>query len=197
MEYYAIFEDDWPNSMKLTNHGHFQSWDEAADTFDKLFGNANLGSKWKLVKLDDEDRMYHKVIYDLTKSEALVAAMADQDCLYPRSLAYPGGAPRRGLFARVVLVVLLSMALPVGLSIAGPIYYGYTNDPYWRVLIWAAVCTIGGVWFYRNSFTAAFSDAHYSSAIKLANVVAIVLTMGLCFLAGDSAIYFLVRSISN
>ena len=31
---------------------------------------------------------------------------------------------------RVVLVVLLSMALPVALSVAGPIYYGYMNGPY-------------------------------------------------------------------
>jgi len=88
MKYYAIFEDDWPNSMKLTNHGHFQTWDEAADTFDKLFGNAKLGSQWKLLKLDDEDRMYHEVIYDLTKSEALArAAMA---------------GPSRGFFARLI-----------------------------------------------------------------------------------------------
>jgi hypothetical protein len=43
----------------------------------------------------------------------------------------------------VVLVVLLSMALPVALSVVGPIYYGYMNGPYWRVLIWAAACTIG------------------------------------------------------
>ena len=98
---------------------------------------------------------------------------------------------------RVVLVVLLSMALPVVLSVAGPIYYGYINGPYWRVLIWAAVCTIGAIWFYRQSFTAAFSDADYSIAVKLVNVIAIVLVIGLCFLAGDSAIYFLVRSISN
>ena len=98
---------------------------------------------------------------------------------------------------RVVLVVLLSMALPVALSVAGPIYYGYINGPYWRVLIWAAVCAIGAVWFYRQSFTAAFSDADYSTAVKLVNVMAIVFVIGLCFLAGDSAIYFLVRSISN
>jgi hypothetical protein len=98
---------------------------------------------------------------------------------------------------RVVLVVLLSMALPVALSVTGPIYYGYMDGPYWRVLLWAAVCTIGAVWFFRQSFTVAFSDAHYSAAVILVNVIAIVLVIGLCFLAGDSAIYFLVRSISN
>jgi hypothetical protein len=65
---------------------------------------------------------------------------------------------------RVVLLVLFSMALPVALSVAGPIYYGYINGPYWRVLIWAAVCTVGAVWFYRRSFTAAFSDVDYAAA---------------------------------
>jgi hypothetical protein len=98
---------------------------------------------------------------------------------------------------RVVLVVLLSMALPVALSLAGPIYFGYTHGPYWRVLIWAAVCTVGAVWFYRRSFTAAFSDADYSPAVKAGNIIAIVLVMGLCFVAVNSVIYFLVRSISN
>ena len=98
---------------------------------------------------------------------------------------------------RVVAVVLLGMALPVALSIAGPIYYGYTNGPYWCVLIWAAVCTVGTVWLYRHSFKAAFGDGDYSAAVKLGNVIAIVIVMGLLFVGGDTAIYFLVRSISN
>jgi hypothetical protein len=98
---------------------------------------------------------------------------------------------------RVVLVVFLSMALPVLLSLTGPIYYGYANGPYWRVLIWAGGCTVASLWFFRRSFTAAFSDAPYSVAIKLVNVIAIVIAMGLCFLAGDSIAYFVVRSISN
>jgi hypothetical protein len=91
----------------------------------------------------------------------------------------------------------LAMALPVVLSLGGPVYYGYTDGPYSRVLIWAAVCTVGATWFYRRSFTAAFSDGDYSAAVKAANVFAIIAFMGLCFVAGDSAAYFLVRSISN
>jgi hypothetical protein len=94
-------------------------------------------------------------------------------------------------------VTFLAMALPVALSLAGPIYYGYTNGPYWRVLIWAGACTVGGIWLYRHSFTAAFSDAPYSFAEKLVNVTAIIVVMGLCFLAGDSVAYFVVRSFSN
>jgi hypothetical protein len=49
----------------------------------------------------------------------------------------------------------------------------------------------------RPTFTVAFSDAPYSSAVKLLNIVAIIVAMGLCFLAGDSAAYFIVRAISN
>lgn len=98
---------------------------------------------------------------------------------------------------RAILVALLSMALPVGLSLAGPIYYGYINGPYWRVLIWAAVCTVGALWFYRREFSAAFGDGPYSLPVKLFNTVLIVVFMGLCIVAGDSAAYFIVRAISN
>jgi heme/copper-type cytochrome/quinol oxidase subunit 2 len=95
-----------------------------------------------------------------------------------------------------MFVVLLTIALPVALSLAGPIYDGYANAPYLSVLIWAGVCTIMSCWFYRRSFTVAFSDAPYSSAVKLLNIVAIIVAMGLCFLAGDSAAYFIVLAIS-
>jgi hypothetical protein len=49
-------------------------------------------------------------------------------------------------------VTFLAMALPVALSLAGPIYYGYTNGPYWRVLIWAGACTVGGSTFVHCGF---------------------------------------------
>jgi hypothetical protein len=42
----------------------------------------------------------------------------------------------------VFRVAILSMLPPVVLSALGPIYYGYTRSPYWRVLVWASVCTI-------------------------------------------------------
>lgn len=98
---------------------------------------------------------------------------------------------------RVIVVAVLAMVLPVAISLGGPIYYGYTNGPYLRVVVWAAVCTIAAIWFYRQSFTAAFSDGPYSLPVKLFNVVAIVVFIGLCILAADSAAYFLARSISN
>jgi hypothetical protein len=94
-------------------------------------------------------------------------------------------------------VILLSMALPVVLSLLGPIYYGYMGEHYWRVLVWAGACTILGLWFYRTSFAAAFNGASYSSAVKILNVVAIIAFMAFCFVAGDSAVYLIVRSISR
>lgn len=98
---------------------------------------------------------------------------------------------------RVIIVPFLAMALPVAISLGAPILFGYKNDPYSAVLIWAGVCTIAGIWFYRQSFAAAFSDGPYSLPVKLFNIVAIVLFMGLCILGADSAAYFLTRSISN
>lgn len=98
---------------------------------------------------------------------------------------------------RVIIVAVLAMALPVVLSLGGSIFFGYMNDPYSAVLIWVGVCTIAGIWIYRRSFTAAFSDGPYSLPVKLFNIVAIVLFMGLCILGANSAAYFLTRSISN
>src|SRR5262249_50677140 len=39
-------------------------------------------------------------------------------------------------------VVSLSMIVPVILSAVGPIYYGYTHGPYWRVIVWALVVAV-------------------------------------------------------
>jgi hypothetical protein len=94
-------------------------------------------------------------------------------------------------------VAVFSMLPPVMLSALGPIYYGYMGEPYWRVLVWAGVCAILGLWFYRNSFAVAFKGYSYPSAVKILNVVAIVVFMALSFLAGDSVVYFIVRSISR
>jgi membrane protease YdiL (CAAX protease family) len=98
---------------------------------------------------------------------------------------------------RVIIVAVLAMALPVGISLGGAIFFGYMNDPYSAVLIWAGVCTIAGIWFYRQSFSAAFNDGPYSLPVIFFNIVAIVLFMGLCILGANSAAYFLTRSILN
>src|SRR5260370_5578802 len=49
-------------------------------------------------------------------------------------------------------VILLSMAVPIILSATGPLYYGYTDGPYWRVIVWALACTVGFSWLERSSF---------------------------------------------
>ena len=54
-----------------------------------------------------------------------------------------------------VRVIFLSMAAPVILSAVGPLYYGYTHGPYWRIIIWALACTVGFSWLKRLSFKSA------------------------------------------
>ena len=56
-------------------------------------------------------------------------------------------------------VILLGMAVPIILSATGPLYYGYTDGPYWRVIVWALACTVGFSWLERSSFTSALSTA--------------------------------------
>ncbi len=59
-------------------------------------------------------------------------------------------------------VILLSMAVPIILSATGPLYYGYTDGPYWRVIVWALACTVGFSWLERSSFKSALSTARPS-----------------------------------
>jgi hypothetical protein len=94
-------------------------------------------------------------------------------------------------------VTILAMALPVAFSLAGPIYYGYTDGPYSRVLIWAAACTVILMWTSRRSLVGSLINTPSSPAIKLVNAIAIVVAVGVSFIIGDSAVYCLVRLISN
>jgi hypothetical protein len=58
-----------------------------------------------------------------------------------------------------VRVIVLSLVGPVILSALGPFYYGYTDAPYWRVIVWALACTVGSFfwWGGRSAFKTAFS----------------------------------------
>lgn len=56
-------------------------------------------------------------------------------------------------------VILLTMVGPVILSAVGPAYYGFTDGPYWRVVVWALACVIPFVWYARPSFKHALSTA--------------------------------------
>lgn len=94
-------------------------------------------------------------------------------------------------------VTILAMALPVAFSLAGPAYYGYVSGPYSRVLIWAAACTVILMWLNRHSFIRALSSSPNSFPIKLVNVIAIVVAVGLSFVVGDSIAYLIARLISN
>jgi hypothetical protein len=53
------------------------------------------------------------------------------------------GSPTAKDFLRVVF---LSMIGPIILSAVGPIYYGYTHGPYWRVIVWALAVTVLFLW---------------------------------------------------
>lgn len=56
-------------------------------------------------------------------------------------------------------VISLGLALPVAFSLVGPIYYGYTHDPYWRIIIWASACIVLFLWQARSPFRHALSTA--------------------------------------
>jgi hypothetical protein len=93
-------------------------------------------------------------------------------------------------------VVVLSMAIPVLLSALGPFYYGYTHGPYWRVIVWALACTAVTLWYARGSFSYALNPSGLSAIGKLRVVAMIVITIAVCLIVGDSAVYLLARAIS-
>jgi hypothetical protein len=97
----------------------------------------------------------------------------------------------------VGVVIVLAMAVPVILSALGPFYYGYTNSPYWRVIVWALACTVGFLWLARASFKHTWDTEPRSVIGKLWVVAMIVIVSAVCFVVGDSAAYLLARTISN
>lgn len=90
-------------------------------------------------------------------------------------------------------VILLSMAIPVILSATGPLYYGYTNAPYWRIIVWALACTVGFSWLERSSFKSALSTAPPSIIGRSLLVIAIVAIAFIAFVIGDSLLYLFAR----
>jgi hypothetical protein len=95
----------------------------------------------------------------------------------------------------IARAIFLSMAGPVILSAVGPLYYGYTHGPYWRIIVWALTCTVGFSWLVRSSFKNALSTAPPSIIGRSFLVVAIVTMVAIAFVAGDSLVYLLARSL--
>ena len=91
--------------------------------------------------------------------------------------------------------VIGAMLLPVLISLTGPIYYGVTGGPPWRVAIWGATCLIGFIWLSRAALRRNIGELDNANATKA--FVAIILVSGAFFEAGDYLAYFLARSFSN
>ncbi|MGC1861514.1 MAG: hypothetical protein WA733_10415 [Methylocystis sp.] len=95
----------------------------------------------------------------------------------------------------MIRVIFLSMLLPVVLTLSGPIYYGYSHAPHWRIAVWALASVPVFLWYTRSSFRNNFRDQSVIGATFGLVVIAIVAAA--FFMVGDYAVYFLVRSISN
>jgi hypothetical protein len=107
-------------------------------------------------------------------------------------------------FARVLFLGLLVLPIaitpPLVVSLIGPVYFGYSHAPYWRVLAWALASTTcffwwGGTSAFKTAFTGEAATLPFW--IKLMNVVLIITWATLGIVAGHSLAYVLVRSISN
>jgi hypothetical protein len=94
-----------------------------------------------------------------------------------------------------VRVIVFSMAVPVIFSAVGPLYYGYTHGPYWRILVWAFACTVGFCWLERSSFKSALRTAPPSIVGRSLLVVVIVAVAAIAFVAGDSLLFIIARSL--
>jgi hypothetical protein len=95
----------------------------------------------------------------------------------------------------MIRVVFLSMLVPVVIGLVGPVYFGYTNGPYWTVVVWAVASAPGLLWLGRSPLKNNFRDDGWLvSAISL---FLIAVTVAAVFLAGDSIAYFLARSFSH
>jgi hypothetical protein len=92
-------------------------------------------------------------------------------------------------------VYVLSMAGPIILYATGPFYYGYTNGPYWRVIVWALACTVPFLWWARTNLKSALSTAPPSMIGRSLLIVTIVVMAAVAFIAGDTLIYYVARFI--
>lgn len=94
--------------------------------------------------------------------------------------------PTRSAVARVYVLAMLG---PVILSALGPIYYGYTRGPYWRIIVWALACTVGSLWLYRSSLKSALATAPPSVIGQTFHFLIILVGMAIAFVVGDTLFY--------
>jgi hypothetical protein len=92
-------------------------------------------------------------------------------------------------------VICLGLGLRVALSLVGPIYYGYTHSPYWRIVVWASACTVIFCWQERSSFRQALSTAPPSIIGRFLLVLAIVVMVAVGFFVSDTLVYLFVRAL--
>ena len=76
-------------------------------------------------------------------------------------------------------------------------YAGYRNDPYLRVVLWSAACTIAFLVWATASFARAFEASPLKGKERTVLVLAVAAQMAVTFTAVHSATYYLVREISN
>jgi hypothetical protein len=76
-------------------------------------------------------------------------------------------------------------------------YAGYRNDPYPRVVVWSAACTIAFLFWATASFARAFDAGPLKGKERAVLILAVAVQMAVTFTAVHSATYYLVRAISN
>lgn len=99
--------------------------------------------------------------------------------------------------------IIISVGVPIILSVIGAAYFGYLHADYAGIVVWAVVNTGFFLWWARPSFQHAFGRDRSTRTsprpiwfTPLAFLgIALITFAG--FLAAQSAIYFLVLRISH
>jgi hypothetical protein len=76
------------------------------------------------------------------------------------------------------------------LSSLGPVYFGFTNAPYWMTVVWALACAL---WWARPTLQSALTDRNWLQPLhyKCTVVATTVAIFVFIFVLPDSAVYLL------
>jgi hypothetical protein len=102
-----------------------------------------------------------------------------------------------GLIRKLYLALIGGPARIVVWSCIYAAYAGYRNDPYLRVILWSAVCTIAFLFWATAPFANAFDAGPLKGRERIVLVLAVAVQMALTFTAAHSATFYVVRAISN